>query len=118
MAHLSVAENTSAGRRSLRQLHGNGSLTIASHVRRFFGRNDRIVTEASPTRKRSAELPKCRAFLQTLGKTLLVSRQPRTHQVMHGGVAEVMHLLHRLFCSPTFYAHAIRRDHHTGPVIA
>ena len=66
----------------------------------------------------STEFPKCRAFLQALWETLLVSRQSRTHQVMHGGVTEEMHLLHRLFCGPTLSVHAICRDHHSGPVIA
>src|SRR6266852_2662242 len=65
----------------------------------------------------SAEFPKCRTFLQTLWKTLLVSGQPRTHQVMYGGVTEEVHLLHRLFCGPTLSPHAICRDHHSGPVI-
>src|SRR5438445_9058018 len=66
----------------------------------------------------STQFPKRRARLQTLGKTLLVSRQAGTHQMMHRRVAEEMHLFHCLVRSPALCAHAIRCDHHSGSVIA
>ena len=66
----------------------------------------------------SVKLLKHGFVLQALGKTLLVPRQARAHEVMQTLVAKFVHLLHGFFRSPTLLSHAISRDHYSGAVIA
>ena len=58
-----------------------------------------------------------RVVLETMGKALLISPQPRTHQVMYTPVTEFVHLLYGFVRRPIPLSHAIYGDHHSSAVI-
>src|SRR5882762_1101084 len=55
---------------------------------------------------------------QVLRKIPLIPREPGTNEMMGPRKAELFHLFSRLMRRPSFESHAVRRDHHSTPVIS